>query len=83
MCNNWGVHFACQNDCSWCHLFQFDHKRLKCFSISMKPPKCGICFPKAEGQNQRKISVNILEITKFGYSQYQEDFNSGSLGERK
>lgn len=50
----------------------------------MKPQKCYICFPKAEGQQLKENSVsNILETIKFGCNQIQEDFNLGSSGERK
>ena len=57
--------------------------RLKQFSVSRKPPKCYICFPKPEGQTQKNYVSNTLEITKFGSNLLQEDFNSASSEERK
>lgn len=57
--------------------------RLKGFSVSMKPPKCYICFPKAEGQNQGNYVSHSLEMTKFGCNPRQEDFNSASSEDSK
>lgn len=75
--------FSCQNDCYLCHLFQFENTILKCFSVSMKPRKCYICFPKADQKLKESSESDTLETSRFCCNQIQEDFNLGSSGERK